>query len=721
MSRRSLGWLAVAVTLLGCVKGAAEKRKSGVREPAKLEIVHWVYDGGLKNGWSDIGWSPRELPDGKPARLNLSEKGGWILSKDDIKGPFGGILFHVHAPDSFGDFLEVRVDSSRTNVFPRVKVGPQHRRDEGQGWSEVFVPAEELNPQGHPYDRIVFRAHVGVGSDAVLIDKVAFTQFDPVRAAAVAAGGARKSLAPAKPVAMSIQCRSSPHRISPLIYGIAIDTRLENQETHQYELGATIRRWGGNTTSRYNWKIGNAWNTGNDYFFMNVETLSYQDFFALNRKHGLQAALTVPILGWVAKDTESVGFPVARFPNQQVVDPHKGQAGNGVQKDGSPIFPGPPETTSVAAPPELIGEWISTIRTQDAQTGRSVHMYILDNEPMLWSSTHRDVHPVPATYDELLTKTIKYGTAVRKADPDAIIAGPAEWGWTNYLYSAADVAEGFTKSDRKAHGNVELIAWYLRKLKEHEQRTGVRILDVVDLHFYPQTGVGVGEGGATDPATNAKRIRSTRALWDPNYKDESWIDEKVQLIPRVKRWIADNYPGRGISIGEYNFGATKHMSGGLAQAETLGRFAQGNITSAFFWQYPPKDSPTFWAFRAFRNYDGKQGRFLDNYLESSAGPGASLFASRNDEGTKMVAIALNFEPDLAMQTSLDLSSCGRIASVRMFGYTGEPTGFAERKPESPPASLLRETLPPYSITVFEIELGEPPPPEKPSAGGGKKR
>ena len=83
---------------------------------------------------------------------------------------------------------------------------------------------------------------------------------------------------------------------------------------------------------------------------------------------------------------------------------------------------------------------------------------------MLWNTTHRDVHPEPATYDELLERTIAYGSAVRQAVPEAVIAGPAEWGWTNYFNSAADVAPGGNKKDRKAHGNVPLLPWYLTKL-----------------------------------------------------------------------------------------------------------------------------------------------------------------------------------------------------------------------------------------------------------------
>src|SRR6185369_15465545 len=108
------------------------------------------------------------------------------------------------------------------------------------------------------------------------------------------------------------------------------------------------------------------------------------------------------------------------------------------------------------------------------------------------------------------------------------IAGPAEWGWSGYLYSAKDLETGATlRPDRRAHGDVPLIPWYLQELKKRQQATGTRILDVLDVHFYPQ-GSGV-YGSAADTATAALRLRSTRALWDPTYQDESWIGEPVRL------------------------------------------------------------------------------------------------------------------------------------------------------------------------------------------------
>ncbi|MEZ4272491.1 MAG: glycoside hydrolase family 44 protein [Myxococcota bacterium] len=128
----------------------------------------------------------------------------------------------------------------------------------------------------------------------------------------------------------------------------------------------------------------------------------------------------------------------------------------------------PPERskrTSVPMTAQEIEAWVREIRKRDAELNvRSVDNYILGNEPMLWHSTHRDVHPEPLGYDELLKRTIDYGSAVRRADPDAVISGPSVWGWPAYFFSAIDGKAGFSaKPDRRKHGDTPLLEWYLQK------------------------------------------------------------------------------------------------------------------------------------------------------------------------------------------------------------------------------------------------------------------
>jgi hypothetical protein len=336
-----------------------------------------------------------------------------------------------------------------------------------------------------------------------------------------------------------------------------------------------------------------------------------------------------------------------------------------------------------------------------------VELVFLDNEPTLWSSTHRDVHPERVSYDELLGKTIAYAAAVRQADPRAVIAGYSAWGWPALFVSGVDAdAPKTLRTDRRQHGGQDLLPWFLARVREDEERTGRKLLDVLDVHFYPQgKDLGIGKKGGTDPQTAARRIRSTRALWDPAYRDESWIAEPVRLIPRLREAIAAGRPGLGISIGEYNFGAEEHVSGGLAVAEALGRFGELGVDAAFYWTYPPRGSAAYWAFRAFRNYDGRGSRFLDISLPvRSAAPALSAFAARDEAKRTLTVVLLNLDPLEERDAQLRLLRCGAAQPGQAFAYAGGAEGLSAEPLAAVGGQPAARRLPAWSITVLEVPL-----------------
>ena len=687
------------------------------------DYVEWIYDGGYK-GWGDWGWSKKEVTGPGPAKIDFVGWGGWVLVNQSMKPQtFGSLVFRLKSlKGETAEYLLVRVQGDAV-TGPEIKVGPEYRVHLPGDWDEVQIPMAELNPEAARFDRVVIHASRSVPEGWTLIDKIGFTKGDP-SAALAKLSPATYPATSIRPATMSITCGARATKINPQIYGIAFNFMNDGTDA-QWKMGATMRRWGGNLTTRYNWQI-HAWNLDSDWFFENKAVTPYTKFLSDDAAHGMTSALTVPIMGWVAKDTTSVSYPVSLVPGQEKTDPWNPAAGNGMTKDGKTrIPPGPPSRTSVPITPDFVKKWVEAIRRADAANGnkRSVHQYILDNEPALWQNTHRDVRTEPLGYDELLERTIQYGTAVRQADPDAVIAGPAEWGWLGYLYSGKDAVDNFkTKSDRKAHGDVPFIEWYLQRLREHEQKTGVRVLDVVDLHYYPQSDNVYGGGvGGTDEKTSALRLRSTRSLWDPDYEDESWIKEKLRILPRMKEWVAKNYPGRGLSIGEWSFGGEGSMSGALATAEALGRFGQFGLTSAFYWTYPPAESPTAFAFLAFRNFDGKGGRFLDWSLPTVVpapaktllgatrddAPLVSLFASRDAEGKHVVALAINASPDMPVTARIDVGSCGAVATRQAHQMIRGSHGLVAAPPVVGPAGVIEQFLPPYSITVVDIHLSSP--------------
>jgi hypothetical protein len=580
-----------------------------------------------------------------------------------------------------------------------VKLAADHRTDTRDGWAQIVVPMADLNPRGKPFDRVEFRTFRPV-DDWTLLDRIALT-----KPAAVAASASPLAAADAgalgKLVNTRVACDGSATRISPYIYGIALT------EGEWGALGATVRRWGGNQSSRYNWQ-NDFMNHGQDWYFENFKGPSYSDFLNNSSARGALAALTVPTLGWVAKDATSYSFPVSVFGAQKQTDPYRPDEGNGTKPSGVDLVPGPPTRTSVAAPPAWVEQWVKAIVDGDTKAGqKTIYEYILDNEPMIWSHTHRDVRPDPLGYDELLQRTIDYASAVRRADPGAIIAGPAEWGWSNYTLSGKDLASPLgVHVDRIAHGNVPLDAWYLQKLRDYEQKTGVRLLDVFDLHYYPQEANVYGGGtGGVDRATQLLRLRSTRSLWDDTYVDESWIHDTVRLLPRMKELVEKNYPGRGISIGEWNFGGEMDITGALATAEALGRFAQFGVTSAFYWLRPPQGSPSFFGFRAYRNFDDRGGRFLDWYVPTTPVQGASFFASRDVDGKHLVIVAINFSPDTVLTAAVDVSSCGAVESAQAYTYgSGSRTFAATSAAAEKGPTAVTLALPSWSIAVVDLHL-----------------
>jgi hypothetical protein len=654
-----------------------------------FEVAEAIYDSGLKPGWVDISPGAHELAAGHAARISFGSFGSLTLHHAPFSADFGALVFRYKAPPAFINFLSVSLtvqrDSERS--FPRVAVTQDQLTPLADGWNEVAIPFRTLNPSAARFDGVALQARRMVSDDWVLLDKLVLTKPD--------AGLARAAKVPSRRSFVTIDCRAEATPISPLIYGIAQGI---------VSSGETAHRIGGNAMTRLNWDLGNTWNTGNDWFFENVKGDDAGLPFWLSgaQQAGLQMALTVPMIGWVAKDATSSGFPRGKFPPQRKYDQYRPEAGDGFTPNDKPLEPLPPTQTSEPAPPERIQRWVEKIVERDRQSGkRSVQLYMLDNEPDLWHTTHRDIHPEPLTYDELLDRTLRYGGAVRHADPDALIAGPASWGWTGYFFSPKDsLAGAMLQPDRRAHGGEPLLPWYLRQLAEREKASGQRILDVLDVHYYPQAERVYSPDA--DAETAARRLRSTRSLWDPSYVDESWIKESVRLLPRLKEWVAKNYPGRRISIGEWSFGGEQHISGALATAEALGRFAQQGIYAAFYWNKPEPGSATFWGFRAYRNYDGQGAHFLDLSIKASGNAQTSVFASRDQQSSRFVVILLNLDPTYAAELDADVSSCGTLERRRTFSYAGGSAGFvADVQPGN---GLTGLTLAPHSIRVIELEL-----------------
>ncbi len=427
--------------------------------------------------------------------------------------------------------------------------------------------------------------------------------------------------------------------INPGVYGLSFaDTPTIE------DLNCPLDRNGGNATSRYNWQI-NASNRASDYFFESIGSTSANasadaDAFVSDADAAhAQAMLTVPMLDWIARlgpnRAKLASFSQAKYGAQTASDYWFPDAGNGVlASTGQNVTGNDPNDANTPNNSTVEQSWANHLISQFGKSANGgLQYYILDNEPSLWHSTHRDVHPVGATMDELKSRILDYSAKIKAVDSGAKIVGPEEWGWSGYFYSGYDQQYGGAHGwsylpDRSNHGGADYLPWLLGQLK-----AGGHPLDVFSVHFYPQGGEYSDD---TSVNTQLLRNRSTRALWDPNYVNESWINDRVMLIPRLKSWVNTYYyANTPVAITEYNWGAEGSMNGATTQADIFGIFGREGLAMATRWTVPGATTPTYQAMKLYRNYDGNKSTFGEtSVLASVPNPDqvSSFAATRAKDG-----------------------------------------------------------------------------------------
>ncbi len=703
-------WHKLASGLYHAVKGQPAAAAALPAERAEGPFV--VYADALGDGWQDWSWGTRNLASTSPVHTG---KFALMLSP----GGNRGVYLH-HDPYSTGGYgtLSAFVSGDMTakvclvdtggNWGAKVPLSRYLRPDPANlpGWHLLRVPLADLGAPagGEAITGLVFQPDAGAAQPLAL-DEVALLPDLSLPAAPKAAT-----------VAVTVNVNAGRHPISPYIYGMAFAP-----DDYLADLKLGVNRWGGNDKSRYNWVQGNAVNAARDWEFRNRyasegsalppgPSSAADKFVVGNKARGAASFLTVPTLGWVARDTDnshqSVGVPSPdKTAGYNPADNRSRTSVKSVARKNAPFSDTPTLTSGVV----YQDEWVAHLKkTFGAAPAGGVQFYAMDNEPDLWDSTHTDVHPARMGYDDVLRNYLEYASAVKAVDPAAYVTGPVSWGWTGYNYSALDRGDDNFHSfaDRKAHGGDPFLLWFLKQVHAHDVSAKTRTLDILDVHYYPQES-GVYSPQA-DKATKALRERSTRSLWDPTYTDESWIAQPIALLPRLKNWIAAGYPGTRIGLTEWSFGGDKDISGGIAAADALGVFGRENIYLANYWAYPPKNSPTYLAFKLFRNADGSGHGFGDvSCAAASADPGkVSCYAATDSRSGDLTLILVNKMPKATVTAPLTLSGAPS-GLVKMWRIAADNPGTTTdfKIVAFPPSPLPKSvTLTPQSVTLLRIRM-----------------
>jgi hypothetical protein len=555
--------------------------------------------------------------------------------------------------------------------------------------------------------------------------------------------------------ALTVDAGKQTHTISPYIYGMNAFTLVTADAK---DGNITVDRFGGDATSRYNYLL-DVTSSASDWYFENQvgnngqeNTSQFNEQVISDAAAGVKTLGTVNVLGWVAKNGTACSFPVSTYPGQQNVDVWR-PCGNGVVKaTGANITGNDPTLTSTAVGPSFAGSWVTYLVSKFGTAANGgVFAYDLDNEPAWWDAVHRDVHPVASTYDEVTNNGIATAEAIKTADPTAAVNGPVIDNWFNYFYSKKDIENSWGTGpcygqwwggpiDRKAHGGVPMIEYYLQQFAAASNIFGSRLLDYLDLHTYfaaNYDGNGVDFSTAGDTGEQEARLNSTRVFWDPTYTDPNFPqpnyptdpnyynptthgDCKVplqapQLIPMAQGWVAKDYPGTKVAFTEYNWGGQESINGALAQADILGIFGSYGLDMGALWGAPDPTTqlPGLIAFEIYRNYDGKKSTFGDTALASTSGDQGQLavYGAVRSADNAVTVVVIN-KTYGALTSTVSLAGVPKTGTVQAYLYSNANLAAIVAEPAvtvTPPvaggttSTIANYSFPAQSITLFVVQ------------------
>ncbi len=443
------------------------------------------------------------------------------------------------------------------------------------------------------------------------------------------------------PITITIYPELDTHRISPLIYG-------SNGQSDDRDENITARRIGGNRLTGYNWE-NNASNAGTDYLNHSDSFLTYisgitgsealKPGIVITAFHDTSLAMncyslvTLQAAGYVASDFNGTVSNAETAPSERWKKVEFSK--------GSPFNLSPDVNDNFVYMDEEVNFLLHTYPQN------KIRGYEIDNEPGLWPSTHPRIHPNKPTVSEYISKSSALSKAVKAVDPTAEIFGGVMYGYNEYLtfQNASDW------NSYKSYGTY--INAYLSIMKDSSDQVGKRLLDALDLHWYPEAQ-GTDKNGKllritqiinSDPGVAEAREQAPRTLWDPAYKENSWIGQyysSVALLPSLNASIAKYNPGTKLAFTEINYGGDSSISGAIAMADVFGIFGKYGVYMSNYWG--PLESFVASAYKIYRNYDGSKSTFGDTYCRSTTSDSAtsSVYTSLDShDSTKLHVIIIN--------------------------------------------------------------------------------
>ncbi|MFA5329715.1 MAG: glycoside hydrolase family 44 protein [Prolixibacteraceae bacterium] len=381
--------------------------------------------------------------------------------------------------------------------------------------------------------------------------------------------------------------------VSPYIYGknnVLPNTFLSsgsNTEVNRAKAAGIrlVRQGGGNNSTKYNWRLKLS---SHPDWYNNVYANDW-DAAAQNLQNklpGVQGMWSFQLLGKAAANNQH---------NFNDWDYNQSQWWSGVNQNlagGGQANPAGGSQALVEGDPDLyLEEWTSdsTVGILDKWFGANglgydknvIQYWDMDNEPEIWSGTHDDVMKTQCSAEEFMQRYFSVAKAARAKFPGIKLVGPVpanEWQWYRW------------GSDAISYNGKKYcwLEYFILRIAEEEKATEIRLLDVLDIHYYP---------GSSDPATI---LQFHRVFFDRNYiypeangvhtLNGGWDTtiNKEYILGRCSDWltkyIGTNH-GVGLAVTECGINSTNANVQAVWYASTMGEFMKNSVEIFTPWSW----------------------------------------------------------------------------------------------------------------------------------------
>lgn len=399
----------------------------------------------------------------------------------------------------------------------------------------------------------------------------------------------------AQTIHVTVDANKDRAAVSPYIYGrnggLSHDSQHPLSESDWQFLRDSgvrmLREHGGNNGTKYNWQKKL---TSHPDWYNNVYANDW-DFAqsSLGQKlPGVQVMWCFQLIGKVADNTQHNFDDWGYNQSQWWSGVSQNLAGGGApnptgtkalkEGDISLYLTDSSSATSTA----ILDHWI---KSTELKLDRSQFQYWnMDNEPEIWNGTHDDVMPTQLSAEAFMQRYFDYAKQARARYPEIKLVGPVpanEWQWFNWVTSLV------TASDGK---NYPWLEYFIKRVGEEQARTGIRLLDVLDIHYYP---------GPSDPATVVQLHRTffdttyvnpdANAVHSVNGTYDAAITQEY-IFGRCQQWL-DKYLGakHGVTLGltETGIAITDAPVASVWYASMLGEFMKHGVEVFTPWSWQP--------------------------------------------------------------------------------------------------------------------------------------